>query len=1102
MLLLFVFRTMTAQNKCDSISKFVVKDSLKVEFVVKKRVVTSQQFFFNVLRLENKTSRLLVLHPKLFIPDDWSLLSVVPDLVEIPAGKNFNIPIRISFSKNTLAGENRKLIVDVNTVDGVVLKRASSLISIPERRKWKIRLLNNSIFLPYGKNQSAPLSLRLSNTGNTIEKILLELESENINMDGMKYGLYKREIEMQPGFDSTYSFVMRRRRVKQTSSVSKAEIQIRASNKNNTFEDRAVFVSYKSEYLSFSRQDRPLHSIELRSANINGKGSKRDGFSARGLINLSRNRRVLYSLFNNDINGPARFYDNTYYDLRYVDSHWNAGIGYATSDLGRRFGSPKSAFASYRTSIDSVNSVESFVSRGIDDPISSVGAGYTLNNSRIRLKPSLSYNCDGVSKTNIASAKIIGDIKVTEKQRLNLYLQASILDNERAPASRNKEYSGFIGYDFRVGDKLRFNINSNLNKTNYFGIDRLYLGFMSNISYSLDQNKYFKLSYVNAHRDEELFMVDGGLMNSVVDLHQIKFELNHNSTNSISYSLGSLVDLRSEKEPLADNNILISTDRYSYNIYGSLSGKLRVISWYLSSLGGFQQSTGKDDGNQNDDNSSSKMPINIMLNGGLSNNSLGINVLYENGERLDSYAFNRSLDLNRVNISAYWRKDLLNKRLSSSVYGNYSHDINLKSQALTVTPSIIANFKNFWTLSVSSDISVNRYHYGNTDSKYQTTRFRVKLRKDYNLKKRKERTSTHDLNVVCFQDENRNGILDPNEKGIKNVMVRINRDFDEVQSSGAVFMNNIPLITDKKGKLSYHKIPGGWYRIEVESFANTEGYFNMKGENIRIKLSKDLICFVPFMKAYKIEGTLNLEKARFSEDSKVKSAENIRIIVTDSKKNEYYGLTDHMGDFNISVPGNDTYIIRVNNPFGRSVTVKNNNQKRVFDKEEVVRVNFSFVEKQRRIRFVNEGKQLLNSKLQVLSPNIMFEFGSSYLTKQAIMSLKRIAHKLSVLSGYRLEISAHTDFIGSRKYNYSLAKLRADRIVEYLKREGIDNIKIRKMVYGETKPIRVSKEMSLKYPFLKEGMILDENRINSFSSQKERDIAMNLNRRTRIVMIK
>jgi len=52
-----------------------------------------------------------------------------------------------------------------------------------------------------------------------------------------------------------------------------------------------------------------------------------------------------------------------------------------------------------------------------------------------------------------------------------------------------------------------------------------------------------------------------------------------------------------------------------------------------------------------------------------------------------------------------------------------------------------------------------------------------------------------------------------------------------------------------------------------------------------------------------------------------------------------------------------------------------------------------------------------------------------------------------------IEIGSHTDNKGSDDYNLSLSQRRAESVINYLQKKGIDKKRIQAKGYGETKPV-------------------------------------------------
>lgn len=84
---------------------------------------------------------------------------------------------------------------------------------------------------------------------------------------------------------------------------------------------------------------------------------------------------------------------------------------------------------------------------------------------------------------------------------------------------------------------------------------------------------------------------------------------------------------------------------------------------------------------------------------------------------------------------------------------------------------------------------------------------------------------------------------------------------------------------------------------------------------------------------------------------------------------------------------------------------------------------------------------------------IYFDFNSASLTEQSATELKTIVRLLKENPNITIEISAHTDDVGSDDYNNNLSQKRANSVVEYLKTQGIPAKQLVGKGYGKTKPI-------------------------------------------------
>jgi outer membrane protein OmpA-like peptidoglycan-associated protein len=92
----------------------------------------------------------------------------------------------------------------------------------------------------------------------------------------------------------------------------------------------------------------------------------------------------------------------------------------------------------------------------------------------------------------------------------------------------------------------------------------------------------------------------------------------------------------------------------------------------------------------------------------------------------------------------------------------------------------------------------------------------------------------------------------------------------------------------------------------------------------------------------------------------------------------------------------------------------------------------------------------------VVLNNIFFEFDSYELKTESEIELKKVVEFMKQNPTVRIEISGHTDTIGSEEYNLQLSENRANEIAEFLSKY-IDGSRIKAVGYGSSKPISSNK---------------------------------------------
>ena len=134
--------------------------------------------------------------------------------------------------------------------------------------------------------------------------------------------------------------------------------------------------------------------------------------------------------------------------------------------------------------------------------------------------------------------------------------------------------------------------------------------------------------------------------------------------------------------------------------------------------------------------------------------------------------------------------------------------------------------------------------------------------------------------------------------------------------------------------------------------------------------------------------------------------------------------------------------------------------------------------------------------------NIFYEFGKWTLTADSETGLLGLVKILQDNPNIAIELSAHTDMVGNEASNRELSQKRAQSVVDYLIKAGIDKGRLTPVGYGESKPVVVSEELAEQYKlFLKKGDVLSPEFIETLTADQQ-EICNQINRRTEFKVTK
>jgi hypothetical protein len=162
------------------------------------------------------------------------------------------------------------------------------------------------------------------------------------------------------------------------------------------------------------------------------------------------------------------------------------------------------------------------------------------------------------------------------------------------------------------------------------------------------------------------------------------------------------------------------------------------------------------------------------------------------------------------------------------------------------------------------------------------------LRKEFGilLPKKWHKNFYSNPTFIAFLDFNGNRVKDKDEVVLENMVVQL---------------NGHEAITDKEGKCQFLNVEQKRYFFNVIPLTDMDGWFSIRKDSVDITPSG--VYHIPFTKGVKIEGTVLLDREKFTEDVIADlDLSKIRIFTTDTSGNTYSTLTDRKGNFSFYVP--------------------------------------------------------------------------------------------------------------------------------------------------------------------------------------------------------
>ncbi|MEM9835867.1 MAG: OmpA family protein [Bacteroidota bacterium] len=242
--------------------------------------------------------------------------------------------------------------------------------------------------------------------------------------------------------------------------------------------------------------------------------------------------------------------------------------------------------------------------------------------------------------------------------------------------------------------------------------------------------------------------------------------------------------------------------------------------------------------------------------------------------------------------------------------------------------------------------------------------------------------------------------------------------------------------------------------------------------------------------------TADLVVGLFTEDRKGLVGGNVRLISLTSGETDRQ-QKDKGNRFDYSLVLENDFLVVADHPKYYPDTFAFN----TLALEESTTVEHRFFLKARPVPPPKPVYDTIIGKKPIVLENLLYDFNKANIRDDAEPDLITLKSFMDTFPDMVIELGSHTDARGKPNYNLGLSKRRADSARRWLIARGIAPNRVKTKGYGMTKPQVVNDRIVELYDWLPLGQELNEAYINGLSSEEEKEIAHQLNRRTEFQII-
>ena len=965
----------------------ILLNNVQISFIKYKTFQSADSIYFNVLKLTNNTPARVSGIANIQVPSGWNLISDKTTSVSVGPGETAYVPVRLALLR-TLKGGVAYVVSATYDYDLTKpLLSSTCYVTTPKVSKWRVFSPKRIVYLSK-RTQYEKFKLVFENNGNYDELIKLDFKvGESLEMAGAEDGVLTMNFVMPANMDTTLFFDVKFLPKENGYDIHNwrgSDIRLTASTSDKKESYALWFKFLKSSHRNTVQGVTPLN-LDVNVRNLLSIRSIGLGIAVYGTILFKKNRGLTYQLGSYSL---LQFKNKT--AKQYFDDQWRYGrilLTYSDEKFRLIFGDivigiesgayGRGLKGSYKFG---KNKITVGVARNLFFPLNAFSLEHQIDigKSVSRVDYGLTYVNDDYNKINTAGGAAGLNFSFLKNHAIRLLLGYSNVNHNYDdstfriddttfvktddPGATFNGYGLILDYSGRILKKLRFNLSNRFGSKYHQSVYKGRHELTANVWYTLNERYSLTLRYGRHSYDPAIYRFGRLQPKSAFTRDEYLAILSAKITDKTSLQIGPHIDYQTTQRYSSIDDKINTLSSRSLRLNVRLNHRpnyTTLISPYV--VMGFSEITDFPDSSNGIEYANiselTKPFYNFQAGLSFRKKHWGVNIFYYYGPysiASQSAYVSTGLFHKSITILPYFEK-YIKKNIRLVSYNSYTYDASRNTQRINLNLRVEFYLKKEWMLFMSNSLSLySRISSEGGKISNRTYYLDVGFRKAFDMQQ--PRVKYYNLKVVCFEDINGNRSFDDNEKGIDNIIIQIDRHVDTSSINLGKF-EFIEMITDQFGEINYYKIPEGTYKLEFTPLFKLGNLYNINGKEQHVVIGSNTTLFVPFVKANKIAGRVEVQRDEYSSEGAI-SLGDLRVSAVDTAGNTYSTLTDKRGGFVLFVPQSGRYKVSLKSVFSDNFVLEQNDFVVDFDGFKEFEIVFKYREKRRGIN-INGGNGVI-----------------------------------------------------------------------------------------------------------------------------------------------